>query len=90
MRKIDIKKFNRKKIIIMAIIFIIIFLLIVLISLYIAEKNVRGWVDVHILQKNITESDAEMISLNADKSNQVCVYSKYIAISNDKVVTLYN
>ena len=90
MRKIDIKKFNRKKIIIMAIIFIIIFLLIVLISLYIAEKNVRDWVDVHILQKNITESDAEMISLNADKSNQVCVYSKYIAISNDKVVTLYN
>ena len=68
MRKIDIKTFNRKKIIIMAIIFIIIFLLIVLISLYIAEKNVRGWVDVHILQKNITESDAEMISLNADKN----------------------
>lgn len=90
MRKIDRKTLNRKKIVITIIIFIIIFLLITLISLYIAEKNVRDWVDVHILQKNITESDVETIPLNTDKSNQICAYSKYIAISTDKIVTLYN
>lgn len=90
MRKIDRKTLNRKKIIIMIIIFIIIFLLITLISLYIAEKNVRDWVDVHLLQKNISESDIASIPLNTDKSNQICAYSKYIAISTDKIVTLYN
>ena len=35
-------------------------------------------------------SDVNTINLNTDKSNQVHVYSKNIAVLNEKVVTIYN
>ena len=79
----------RKKIIIVAIILLIV-ALVVGISLYISEKQVRDWVDEHVLRKNITEQDLPVISLNTDKANQVYVYSKYIAVLNNKTIKLYN
>ena len=79
----------KKKIIIIGIIIFVI-AVIILISLYIARKDVRDWIDIHILGKNITEEDISVIDLNTDKTNQVHVYSKYVALLNDKSVTLYN
>lgn len=92
MRKIEIdeRKLNIKKVVIIAIIILLIIGIILMISLYISEKGVRDWVDVHLLRKNLTEEDIEVINLNTDKNNQIHVYSKYIAILNDKAVTLYN
>lgn len=88
--EIDKQKLNTKKIVITAIIFVIIIGMIVLISLYISEKGIRDWIDVYILRKNITEEDIETINLNTDKTNQIHIYNQYIAILNDKSITLYN
>lgn len=61
-----------------------------LVSLYISQKDVRDWVDTTILRKTLTENDIQTISLNTDKTNQVHVFSNYIAMLNEKKVTLYN
>ena len=38
----------------------------------------------------MSEQDIQTINLNTDKNNQIHVYNEYIAILNDKAVTLYN
>lgn len=90
MRKINIQNLDRKRVITIAIIIFAIICIILTISLYIAQKDVRDWIDIYILRKNLTENDTQTINLNTDKSNQVYVYSNYIAILNDKAVSLYN
>ena len=79
----------RKKVIIASLILFII-AVIIMISLYISEVHFRDWIDANILRKDLTEQDLPTISLNTDKQNQVHVYSKYIALLNNKVITLYN
>lgn len=90
MRKINRKRINRKKVLIFSSLFIAIILIILAISLYISQKSFRDWIDINILGKNLTEEDIQVINLNTDKNNQVHVYSKYIALLNDKNITLYN
>ena len=92
MRKIEIehKPFSMKKKIAITLIILLIIAIIVLISLYIKKKSVRDVIDKYIFNKNITEEDISVINLDTDKSNQVYVYSRYIALLNDKTVTLYN
>ncbi len=67
-----------------------IIIIITIIGFYISKSEVRNWIDVNIFRKNVSEQDIQTISLNTDKNNQICVYSNYIAILNDKIVTLYN
>lgn len=91
MRKIDIiKNLYKKKKLILIISIILLILIITMFALYISEKNFRDWIDGHILRKNITEEDIQTINLNTDKNNQIHIYGKYIAILNDKAITLYN
>ena len=84
------RKINKKKIIITIAIALIIILFIVLIALYISHREVRNWLDINILRKNVSEQDIQTINLNTDKNNQIHVYSNYVAILNEKIVTLYN
>ena len=84
------RKINKKKIIITIAIALIIVLFIVLIALYISQREVRNWLDINILRKNVSEQDIQTINLNTDKNNQIHVYSNYVAILNEKIVTLYN
>ena len=69
---------------------IIFILLIAIIALYIANNNIRNWVDINIFRKNVSERDIQTINLNTDKNNQIHVYNDFIAVLNDKTVTLYN
>ena len=84
------RKINKKKILLVIGIVLIIIILIVLISLYIVNNNIRNWVDINIFRKNVSEQDIQTINLNTDKNNQVHVYSDFIAVLNDKMITLYN
>ncbi len=90
MRKIDEREMNRKKVIIIIVVILVIIATVVLASLYISQKDVRDLVDIYLLGKNITEEDIETINLNTDKSNQIHVFGEYIAVLNDKTITLYN
>ncbi len=90
MRKIDLRYLKTKKIVIIIILVILLIFAIILASLYISKKDIRDWIDIHLLRKVLTENDVELLNLNTDKSNQIYVYSKYIALLNDKSLTLYN
>ncbi len=79
----------KKKLIIAAIILGIVGI-IVTISLYISERQFRDWIDFHILGKETTEQELPIISINTDKTNQVHVFSKYIAVLSNKTIKLYN
>ena len=84
------RKLNIKKVLIMILIAILMIGIIILISLYISEENFRNWVDANILKKEVTVDNISSIDLKIDKSNQVYAYSKYIAVLNDKIISLYN
>lgn len=84
------RKLNISKVIIITIISLLIIAAIILISLYISEKDFREWIDTNIFKKNLTEEDVYVINLDTGKTNQVYVYSKYVALLNDKKITLYN
>ena len=88
MKKIN--RFNKKKIIIIAMIIVLIILFAILFAVYISKREVRNWIDINIFRENVSEQDIQSISLNTDKNNQVHVYSNYISLLNDKTVTLYN
>ena len=82
--------FNKKKTLVIIGIIVFIILIVLLISLYISQKEFRDWIDVNILGKNITQEDVATIKLNTDKTNQIYAYGRYLAILNDRKVTLYN
>ena len=90
MRKINKKVLQKKKIAILIFIVILAIFMIVLFSLYLSQKNVRDWIDINILRKTLAESDAETISLNTDKTNQIHVYNDFISILSDKSLSIYN
>ena len=79
----------RKKVIILMV-SILILSVIIVILLYIFNKEFRESVDLNILKKNISTENVPTIDLDIDKSNQIYVYSKYIAILNEKKISLYN
>lgn len=68
---------------------ILVFIIIV-ISMYIFHENFKQCVDEYIFRKAITEQDIISIDLETDKSNQIHIYNKYIAILNNQNLTLYN
>ncbi len=84
------RELSIRKIIIVSIVTVVIISIIVLVSLYISREDFRNWIDINILRKNLTEQDVSSIDLDIDKNNQICCYSKYIGILNDKNLTLYN
>ncbi len=84
------RELSIRKIIIVSIVTVFIISIIVLVSLYISKESFRKWVDINILRKNLTEQDISSIDLDIDKNNQICCYSKYIGILNDKNLKLYN
>lgn len=86
----EIKTLNKKKIAIVAAIILIIIAIIVMISLYIADRGVRNWIDTNLLGKDISEEDVATIVLNTDKKNQIYAFNRYIVLLNDRAITLYN
>ena len=88
MREINI--LNRKKIIIIIAVVVSIIALAIILAFYIFHNQFRNWIDINILRKNVSEKDIQVINLNTDKNNQVHVFNNYIAILNDKTISLYN
>ena len=79
-----------KKIIIIILSIIIAITLSVLIFIYFSNIQFRKWVDIKILNKNITTENVITIDLNAEKNNQIFCYSGYICILKEKNLILYN
>lgn len=84
------KIFNVKKGIIAGVILAFIFIIIILFSLYMANEDVRHWIDIYILRKSVSTQDVSSIDLNIEKNNQIYCYGKNICILNDRSLNIYN
>ena len=91
MRKIEQKQRNNTKrklyLIVIAILAIVVC---ALIYLYKSNEYVKNFMDVYFFNRDVTDEDTTIIKLDSDKSNQVFVYGKYIAVLNDKNLDLYD
>lgn len=85
-----IRGLNRKKVLITAIISIVLVIFIVLLSVYIANKPFRDWVDKYVLMKNVRENNVTSISLDESENNYIFAYDKYICVFNQNKLTAYN
>lgn len=86
------KKVNKKKVIITVSIILFFTILVVLVSVYIANKSVRDWIDVHILRKEVLQDKVATIELKVDEqaNAQVYAYDKHIAVLAKNKINLYN
>lgn len=86
----NVKKLNKKKIIITAFIIIIIIVIGIIAGLYIYNRDVREWIDYKILNKEISQEDVNSIELKTDSNSSVVAYGRYIGVLSKKQLTLYN
>lgn len=82
------QKLNKKKVIIVSIVAITI--ISILIIGYITNENVRSFFDRYILRKEVNEDKLAAISINADETNYIYAYNKYITVLNKNKLTTYN
>ena len=78
-----------KKKVILIIGLIIGIVIITIISLYIANEDVRNWMDEYIFRKNIEEEDLPTIQLENENSN-IFAYDNHIVILQNNELTIYN
>ena len=88
--KNQIREIKIRKKVIITISVILILSTITIVLLYFLNLEFRNTIDINILRKNISTETLPTIDLDINKPNQLSVYSKYIAILNEKKVSIYN
>ena len=84
------KQLNRKKIVISVIVSVIILIILLLLSLYIANKSFRDFMDKYVLMKNVLEDNSVSISIDENETNYIYAFNKYITVLNNNALKGYN
>lgn len=84
------KKLNKKKIIIFGIICFILFIILISSIIYYFNSSFRKFIDVYILNKEITSDKLPVIEISSEDDQFFYAYDKYIAVLNKKVLYTYN
>lgn len=84
------KQLNRKKIVISVIVSVIILIILLLLSLYIANKPFRDFMDKYVLMKNVLEDNSVSISIDENETNYIYAFNKYITVLNNNTLKGYN
>ena len=84
------KKLNKKKIIIFGIICFILFIILISSIIYCFNSSFRKFIDVYILNKEITSDKLPVIEISSEDDQFFYAYDKYIAVLNKKVLYTYN
>lgn len=84
-----IKKINKRKIIIAVVLAIILVLIITLIIMYNTSPDFREWVDINILNKQVSQDSVATIDIETENS-KVCAFNKSIGVLNKNKLTIYN
>ena len=79
-----------KLIIILTAMISVIMAILILGVIYLKNQRFRKWIDIWVLQKNISTEDVTSIDLDTNKNNQIYCYNKYICILNEKNLKIYN
>lgn len=84
------KKLNKKKIIVFGIICFILFLILICSIIYCFNSSFRKFIDVYILNKEITSDKLPVIEISSEDDQFFYAYDKYIAVLNKKVLYTYD
>ena len=84
------RKVTLKQKIILILIFILMILIIGTIITYRVNEDVREWINVNILKKDVTEDDVATININSDRIQLIYAYDKYITILSNGSLEIYN
>lgn len=84
------RNINKKKLVISVFIILVIIAIAVILSLYIAHKEFREWVDIKILKKSIDQNTVVSIDFEPEISNNIFAYDKYITILDKNKLNIYN
>lgn len=84
------RKLNRKKIFLTVVVSALILFIIIVISLYVANRDVREFIDIYVLRKTVLENNLDYISIDESETNYIYAYDKYITILNNNTLTNYN
>jgi len=60
------------------------------IATYIVNEEVRNWININVLKKEINEEDVATIKIDADKTQYIYAYDKYIVILCNGKLEIYN
>ncbi len=86
----EVKKINKKKIIIVTIITILIIALATIIAIYINNKDARNWIDKNILQKEKTQNNLPSIEIEDESNSNIYAFNKYVGILNKNNFKIYD
>ena len=86
----EVKKINKKKIIIVTIITILIIALATTIAIYINNKDARNWIDKNILQKEKTQNNLPSIEIEDENNSNIYAFNKYVGILNKNNFKIYD
>lgn len=80
---------NKKSVIIKVGIIVFVILLILLISLYIANQNVRAFLDRYVFRKEILQDSTVSIQLKTEEDVSIYAYDKYITVLSKNKLSCY-
>lgn len=83
------KKINKKKIIILTLIILIAIAIISIIAVYVANKEIREWIDVNIFRKQVVQDKVATIELKDIQNSNIYAFNKYIGILNKNKFSIY-
>lgn len=84
------KKVNKKKVIISIIIAIVVISLITICIIYANNKDVRGWIDKNIFQKEKTQNNLPSIEIEETDKSNIYAFNKYIGVLNNNNFNIYD
>lgn len=86
---VEVKKINKKKIIITTVVAILVVFITVLVGLYLSNEQARDWIDRNIFRKEVQQDKAATIELKEEQNNNIYAFNKYIGILNQTKFTIY-
>jgi len=85
----EIKKVNKKKIVISIIIIIILIITLILSILYINNMEIRAWIDKNIFRKEVMQDNLATIELKEGENANIFAFNRYIGILNKNQFKIY-
>ena len=86
----SVKWMSKKKSVTISSIILVIIAAVVIATLYISNLQIREWIDIHILQKELEKNEAAVIELQTDANTEICAYDKYIGVLSKNTFQIYN
>lgn len=85
----EIKKINKRKIIVTGIVIILSILIISIVIAYINNSAIREWIDTNIFRKEIMQDNVTTIELKEGQNANIYAFNKYIGILDKNNFDIY-